>query len=118
MGKKTSIVTTSLATSTNSKLSSEESTMQYSNDSRNHSINAIPAVTSTDDTAAFSNITITSAKTLDQVISEMSKTFAEGTDYFKILVKVFQEVRNFFLIFYNKKKAFVVEFLPHLHRLN
>ena len=42
--------------------------------------------------AGLSAKTIASAKTLDRVITEMSKNFAEGTDYFKILVKVFQEV--------------------------
>ncbi len=42
--------------------------------------------------AGLSDKTIASARTLDRVIAEMSKNFAEGTDYFKILVKVFQEV--------------------------
>jgi len=39
--------------------------------------------------------TMSSAKTLDNVISNLAKNFAEGTEYFKMLVDVFaQEFRN------------------------
>lgn len=42
--------------------------------------------------AHLSSDTIAAARNLDAVISNLSKNFSENNDYFKILVKVFQEV--------------------------
>jgi WASH complex subunit 7 len=42
--------------------------------------------------AKLSSETIRAAKNLDEVIATLIKNFGEGSDYFKVLVKVFQSV--------------------------
>ena len=62
---------------------------------------------SADQKTELSNETKVSAQNLDRVISDLSKHFAEGSDYFDVLVKVFQgpmrgekqaHLRNFYAI--------------------
>ncbi len=57
--------------------------------------------------AGLSDETVRSAKNLDEVIDTLVKNFGEGSDYFKVLVNVFQKVlltkehdhlKNFYLI--------------------
>eukprot|EP00975_Prorocentrum_lima_P007176 1540149-Prorocentrum_lima.AAC.1 len=57
--------------------------------------------------ANASEETARAARNLDKIISTLSKNFAEGTDYFKVLVNVFQKVlltsehaqlKNFYMI--------------------
>jgi len=45
-----------------------------------------------DNSANLSNETNRAAKNLDEVINTLIKNFGEGSDYFKVLVKVFQSV--------------------------
>lgn len=42
--------------------------------------------------AKFNDETVRAAKNLDEVIATLIKNFGEGSDYFKVLVKVFQSV--------------------------
>ena len=55
----------------------------------------------------LSEETKAAAKTLDAVLDDMSKNFAEGTEYFQVLVAIFQNtfrgedqkhLRNFYII--------------------
>lgn len=67
--------------------------------------------------AGLSDETVRAAKNLDKVINTLVANFSEGSDYFKVLVNVFQSVlltadndhlRTFFMI---GKSSFVVSWL-------
>jgi WASH complex subunit 7 len=47
--------------------------------------------------ANLSGETVRAARTLDQVVSTLVKNFSEGNDFFRVLLRVFQEVCNCFV---------------------
>jgi len=89
-------------------------------------LESVPPFAAAAEQLNLSNDTKQAAKTLDAVLDDMSKNFAEGTDYFQVLVSVFTQslrsedqkhLKNFYAIIPPLTISFVEKMLTLKERL-